>query len=464
MKKESSVILGKVKRPNKDCSLQPVILADATIQERKEKILSRMKNENLDCIVVYADIEHGTNFEYLVGFVPRFEEALLVLHQNGKAYLVLGNENLNKVRYSRIEAEAVHAPHFSLPNQPMENTENLTSILSKTGIQECKKVGLIGWKLFTSNVEDNTYLFDIPYYIVEAIKELTHGNEICNACSVFIGAEGARVTNNADEIAHYEFGASLASDCVLDALDAVAIGVSELELGNCLNRYGQRNPVITIAATGERFEKAYLYPKNKLVELGDKMALTVGYKGGLSSRSAYVVNDTEDLPNGVKDYLDVVVKPYYRAICVWLENVKCGMSGSEMYELIENVLPKAQYHWHLCPGHLVADEEWLSSPIYENSDEVLKSGMLLQTDIIPSIPGYGGVSVESTICLADKKLRDEISDKAPELWKRIQSRRKYICEELNIDLSDDVLPMCSTVAYLRPYLLNHSMAMKRLHD
>lgn len=49
---------------------------------------------------MYADKEHGGNFEYLTGFIPRFEEALLVLHREGEAVLVLGNENLKLAAFA----------------------------------------------------------------------------------------------------------------------------------------------------------------------------------------------------------------------------------------------------------------------------------------------------------------------------------------------------------------------------
>lgn len=122
-------------------------------------------------------------------------------------------------------------------------------------------------------------------------------------------------------------------------------------------------------------------------------------------------------------------------------------------------MPKDQYHWHLCPGHLTADEEWLASPIYENSQEVIESGMLFQIDIIPSVAGYAGTSCECSVALADEHLRENIKNTAPQFWQRIQARRKYIIEELNISLHPDILPMSSTVAYLRPYLLNKDKAM-----
>ena len=43
-----------------------------------------------------------------------------------------------------------------------------------------------------------------------------------------------RTINEPDEIAHYEFGASLASDCMLDALNTLQEGVTEMEIGDIL--------------------------------------------------------------------------------------------------------------------------------------------------------------------------------------------------------------------------------------
>ncbi len=303
-------------------------------------------------------------------------------------------------------------------------------------------------------------MFDVPSYIVDRIRLLAgESGEVFNAAYIFIGNKGVRCRNNVNELEHYEFGAALASDCMLKAMNRLEVGVSEMELGDTLNAYGQKNSVVTIAASGKRFSKANLYPTENTVKVGDPISLTIGYKGGLSSRAGYAAEQSFQLPVEVRDYVDVVVKPYFCAYAVWLEQIHCGMKGDELYQLIENVLPKAEYHWSLCPGHLTADEEWMSSPVYDGSEEILESGMLFQIDIIPSVNGYGGTSSESTVALADAALREEIKEKAPLLWKRIEERRNYIESELHILLHPDVLPMCSTVAYLRPLLLSKNMAM-----
>ena len=114
-----AVKLKEIPEPIISKAEKPVMLSDETMQERKAKLLAKMQSEKLDVMLIYGDLEHGSNFEYLTGFLPRFEEALLVVHKNGTAYLLLGNENLNKAGISRIKAKAVHLPYFSFPNHPI---------------------------------------------------------------------------------------------------------------------------------------------------------------------------------------------------------------------------------------------------------------------------------------------------------------------------------------------------------
>lgn len=456
----TDVIYEKVKEPKKDCSL-PVLLSDETMLSRKEKVLKKMEQEGLEKLIVYGDVEHSGNFSYLVGFFTRFEEALLVLDRNGEMVLMLGNENLNKCSKARFESTAVHVSLFSLPNQPNRNDKNFKELLEEAGICAGARIGLVGWKNFTSLAEDNRNLYDLPSYIVDALKDIIKDDALLsNQTKLFIGENGVRTTNNANEIAHYEYGASLASDGVLDAMNLLDVDVTELELGDKLQRYGQHTNVVTIASSGERFVKANMFPTENKVEKGDAISLTVGYAGGSSSRAGYAVSAKEELPELARGYLEELAMPYYAAYVSWLENIRIGMKGYELFDMIDKVLPRKDYHWYLCPGHLTAEEEWMSSPIYEGSLEVLKSGMIFQIDIIPFKEGMAGVSAESTVVLADPELRDQIRTQYPEMWDRMKRRAEYLKEELNINLSDDILPMCSTVAYLRPYMLNKQYALK----
>lgn len=451
--------LKEVEAPKPEEGLIPVMLSDETMQNRKARLLENMQKDGFDAVVVYADLEHGSNFEYLCGFLPRFEEALLILHANGKAFMVLENENLNKAGKARIEAVPIHMPHFSLPNQPMQTEKSVAQILASCELEDAEKIGLIGWKNFTSHVEDNHLLFDLPYFLVEALKTVCGKAQFTNAAYLLIGENGVRTTNNANEFAHYEYGAALAGNCILKTMDRLKVGKTEMEMAETLAADGQRHSVVTIMATGARFEKANLYPGNKQIQCGDKISITTGFKGGLQSRAGYAVECAEQLPEKEQDYLKAVAIPYFQAVKTWLETIKIGINGNDLYEAVETVLPKEEYGWTLNPGHLCADEEWMSSPIYPQSEETLQSGMLFQIDIIPSVNGYGGVSCESGILLADEQLRKAIAKEYPAVWERIVKRRAYMQEVLGIRIQEDVLPTSMATAYLRPYLLKKEMAL-----
>ncbi|MDO4276958.1 MAG: aminopeptidase P family N-terminal domain-containing protein [Eubacteriales bacterium] len=196
--KKFEVLYEKTVPPGPTPADTPVDLTEETMTEHRMKILMRMEQENLDVLLVYADREHGANYGYLTGFEPRFEESILILHKDGQAYLMLGNEMLRMAEYSRIPAKAVHTPHFSLPNQPMETELNFTRLLQKAGIKRNMQVGIAGWKLFTGRLENNETMFDVPSFIVESAREIVDGEgRIRNATGLFIHPEnGARIQIN----------------------------------------------------------------------------------------------------------------------------------------------------------------------------------------------------------------------------------------------------------------------------
>ncbi|GIN58344.1 hypothetical protein J8TS2_26630 [Lederbergia ruris] len=457
--------LTQVTPPKIHTNIQSVILTDETFAKRRENFLKKMKKHQIDTAIIYADREHGANFEYFTGFIPRFEEACLVLHDNGECYLLLGNENLKLVHKSRIKAEAIHIPYFSLPNQPMVNEKGFAQYFKEANISPDSRIGLIGWKLFTGTVYENSDLFDIPYYFVDEMKKyVAKQGKVMNFSPALLSPiDGIRTVNNANEVAHYEYGASLAGIGLYQALQNIEIGKSEKEIAALLAMDGQPNTVTTITATGDRFTNAIIYPRDKEIQFQDHFTLTVGYKGGLSSRVGYIVEEPGQLPNEQTNYIERLAKPYFTAYATWLETIKIGLIGKEMYTRIENTFPKKDYGWWLNPGHFTGDEEWLSSPFTEDSSAVVKSGQLFQVDIIPSVSGYAGASCEEPIAIADDALRSELKNSYPEVWNRMQTRRKYIKEVLNINIADEVLPLSDTVAFYTPLLLNKTLAFNKKH-
>lgn len=446
--------------PTKDNSGKPIILSDATFAQRKDKVLQLMRKYDFSSLMIYADKEHGSNFEYLTGFIPRFEEAIQVINQDGTSTLILGNENYNKTSMARTQSEGILCPFFSLPNQPMDFTKTFADYLKDIKVDDSKRIGLVDWKLLSNDMNNFHNHHSVPAFIVDGVHEVFGYDKVVNATQLYMHPkEGARVTNNAEEIARYEYGASLASDAVLEAMNQLTIGQSELEAGNRLNRDGQYPSVVTIAAFGDRFKGANIYPTDNTLDDGDKVALTVAYKGGLSSRSGYAVKDESQLAERDSGYLEEVVYPYFQAYKWWLDNLNIGTKGGDFYQAFSEFYPQTTYGWNLCPGHLVADEEWLSSPFYKDSDATIQSGYIFQLDFIPSQANHNGVSAESTIAVADAALREEIKIKQPELWSRISKRKDYLKEALGLALPEHLLPLASTFAYYRPFLLDKKTAI-----
>lgn len=457
-----NIVLTQTPPPPRFDSYRPVNLTGKTMEEHRRKVLLKMEEARLDALVLYADREHGSNFAYLTGFEPRFEEAALVLHRDGQCFLLLGNENLKMAQHSRIQALPLHVPHFSLPCQPMETEFTLPQLLGQAGLGDFMRIGCVGWKYFTARGEEQGQLFDLPAFLLDALRQITPHGALVPAAGIFLHpADGLRTRVNANEIAHYEYGAGLASHCVGQVLDTVAPGKTERELAALLSPDGQPVNVTTICATGDRFTDAVVFPRDKRVTLGDKFSVTLGLRGGLTSRAAYVAKTEQDLPLPQRDYLTRVAIPYYRAAVTWFETVGIGVTGGELYDAIARVLPKEEYHWVLNPGHYTGDDEWVTSPFFPSSPAVLGSGMLLQMDILPGIPGYGGANAEDGVALCDQALREELQRDYPETFRRMQARRRYMQQVLGIRLKEEVLPMSDLCGYLRPYLLDRDRALQK---
>jgi hypothetical protein len=86
--------------------------------------------------------------------------------------------------------------------------------------------------------------------------------------------------------------------------------------------------------------------------------------------------------------------------------------------------------------------------------------MALQVDIIPATgTPYFTTNIEDGIALADETLRADIARGFPEMWQRIEERRRFMRDHLGIDLHPDVLPFSNIPAYLPPFLLSPDRVM-----
>ena len=419
------------------------------------KTIERMRREKLDCLAIYADREHFGNFRYLTKFEPRFEEALLVLHADGQAYALLGNECANLYRLSPYPLTPVLCQPFSLPNQTMDAFESMERCLGEAGLKQGMRVGAVGWKLL-KKAEG----YSLPEFIVRALIGVVGSREnILDATAIFINEDdGLRIINTADEIAAYEYGAALAGADVRDAVNEMQVGMRECEVATRLVTQGRVLSCHPIVAFGKNAFTGLVSPTDQRLQYADAVSISVGLVGGLTCRGGYAVKDAKDLGAEGKIFFEDFARQYFAAAASWYESIAIGVKGGDLFALIEDIIPRSEYGWTLNPGHLIADEEWLCSPIYENSRATFKSGMLVQMDIIPNRDGIVSPNMEDGICIADEQLQAELRDRYPCVYARMVARREYMEKNLHISMKKEILPMSNYAAVYRPLMLDRERA------
>ncbi len=444
-------------------SVQPVIPA-ATYQARIEAALERAARAGYDALIVYGDREHCANVAHLTGYDPRFEETLLILQAGSKPILLLGNEGMSYSAVSPVDLERVLYQTFSLLGQPRGDSPMLRDILFEAGLRRGMLLGLVGWKSFDAReAADPARALEIPTFIVDALAEVVGERGLLhNANDLFMNpADGLRAINDVDQLAYFEFAASYSSGAVRDLIFGLQAGMSELEAVVLMGMTGLPQSCHLMFSSGERASLGLASPSLRRMQIGDPTFVAYGIWGALNARGGWLARDENDLPEDVRDYVDKLVAPYFRAIVDWYEAVGIGVTGGELQAIIERHLADPFFGIGLNPGHLIGLDEWLHSPIYAGSEIELRSGMALQVDVIPATHSpYHTSNIEDGIALADFDLRRAFWQKYPAAWDRIQKRRNFMRNALGIRLKPEVLPFSNIPAYLPPFWLSPGRAMR----
>jgi hypothetical protein len=155
-----------------------------------------------------------------------------------------------------------------------------------------------------------------------------------------------------------------------------------------------------------------------------------------------------------------LVGPYVEAVGEWYSTLGLGVTGGALQEVIDRRLGDPFFGIFLNPGHLLALDEWVSSPVWRGSSVPLRSGMVMQVDIIPATgTEHFTTNIEDGIAIADEALRDQLATRFPDAWQRIQARRAFMDTALGIRLAPEVLPLSDMPAYLPPFLLRPDHVM-----
>lgn len=431
-------------------------LAREVYQQRLDSLLRARRASGLDALVIYADREHAANLSWLTDFDPRFEEALLILNHGEVPTLLVGPENLGRARRARIDVEVRLYPPFGLMGQDRSQTPDLEEVLSSAGVHSGHRVGVLGWKYFgvDETPRPDTW-FETPSFIIDTLRRIVgKDGKVVNANALLMDpSTGLRAVNEVDQLAQFEFGAVMASEAIKTLLDHLRPGVTEFQIVQAMGLGILPHSCHTMLSTGDRLS-GLDSPSDKVIERGDPLTTAIGYLGGLSSRVGWVAEDASELPGDAADYVERLAKPYFACAVEWYETIGIGVTGGAIDALVRRHLADPFFNLILNPGHLIHLDEWMNTPIYRGSTEALRSGQAIQCDIIPAVGApYYSANIEDGIALLDEHHRDELRDRHPNVWGRVQDRRAFMRDVLGINLKPEVMPLSNLASALPPFLL-----------
>ena len=424
---------------------------------RLERLRERSDARGYERLVVYADREHSTNLAYLTGFDPRFEEAVLVVGPTGEPAILVGNECFGMAGAAPLPMRRHLFQDLSLPGQPRARSRPLAEILAGEGVRQGSRIGVVGWKTYASRAT-----IEVPAFLVDELRRLAgpHG-VVENAGDLLIdAADGLRVVNEVEQLAALEWAACQVSDGVRRLLAGLRPGMTEREAVRLLRWDGTPLSCHLMLSAGPRASLGLLSPGDRPIERGDPLTTAFGIWGALTCRAGFVAEDAAELPAGIRDYVERLVGPYFEAVAEWYGALRVGQVGGALQEIVDRHLGDPFFGIFLNPGHQIQLDEWVNSPIAPGSTIELRSGMALQVDIIPATgTRYFTTNIEDGIALADASLRATFAEGYPDAWARIQARRRFMADQLGIELHPDVLPFSNLAALLPPFHLRPDRAM-----
>ena len=449
----SSIHLKEVPLPHFGLCEELVEIPAHQFELRFQHTLQKMKEQHLDFLLVFADREHSANLTFLTNLDPRFEEALLLFHKNGKRKLLLGNECMGYTGICPIPMEYELYQEFSLMGQDRSLSRKLSDILIDFGITTGANVGCSYYKY---NVND-TFVLDIPAYLADLLRELTGRRElVSNASSIFMDSEtGLRHHTCLEELVRFEWASTRTSISIKNLLQQLSPGVREYELAKNFVSDGLPYSCHPMVSSGKKASMGLSSPSANRVALKDPFTSAFGIWGALTARAGMVAENASQLDKTVSEFYEAYWKGYFKTVVTWYESIGIDVSAGDVTDKVEAARDQSVFDFAVNTGHTLHLDEWVNSPFYRGSTIKLYSGMALQMDIIPvSKKEFVCANMEDGIVLANEALRKEWAARFPASWKRIEQRRSFMINEIGIQIKPEVLPLSNMPAYYTPYLLS----------
>ncbi len=424
-------------------------------EARLAAVRAAMSARGLECLVVYGDREHAANMQWLTGFDPRFEEAVLIVRQDD-ALLLAGNECLPYTRISPlVQAGLVRAGHcatLSLPSQP-RGGRRLAEWLGDT-VPPGAKTGAAGWKYFgPDEVDEPETTLDIPAFLADPLRQIA--GSVVNATDLFQHpGYGLRATVDAAEIARLEFANHMAASALKRMVFGFREGMTDFAAFEAAHVGGLPPGCHPTFATGGRADQGLSGPTGQRLRRGNPVSFNICHWRANICRAGWLAHGHEDLPVAARDYFQVFAGPYVQAMSQWCALMRPGVLGGEVWSAMRHALPFELFGVTLNPGHLIGLDEWVSSPIAEGSALPLRSGMAMQSDVIPGHAAYGSTRMEDGYVIADAALRADLVAQFPDVAARCARRQGFMRTVIGMEVPETLLPLADTCGIVAPYLFD----------
>ena len=434
-------------------------------ENRLKRFKKDLRDNDFSSAVIYADREHFANMHYLSNFDPRFEEALLIINaEDDDNILITGPENQGYSNISKIKLNRINYPTLGLLSQDRSKKLDIFEILKKNIKNQNKKIGLVGWKYFTKEeFDDPKHIFDLPHYIIVNINKIFNDfSKLINITSWFNNPNnGYRAINEIDELAYMEYSSCHTSNSIKNVLKNIKEDISEFEAASYYKPIGIPLSCHMMFSTGDRVKLGLSSPSSKIIKLGDPYATAYGVWGALNCRVGWIAKNEKDLPSYSRDYFEKLIIPYCSAVKDWYENISLDSDGGLIFNKVMKKIGDPFFGVELNPGHLIHKDEWLSSPIFKNSDIKFRSRQAIQMDIIPATnSNYFSTNLEDGIFILNKNDKKIFNDKYPQAMERIELRREFMINKLGINLQPEIMPLSNIPAVLSPFILNFNKVVE----
>lgn len=435
-------------------------------EERVANLWAMPQVEEYSTIVIYGDREHYSNLYYFTGYDPRWEESLLILSRDKKPQLLVGNEGIGYVKKVLLDVDIIFYQSFSLMGQPNDRSKKLSDIFKEYGFSKDGKIGIIGFKMYEEDKFSlNSFITDIPHYIVETLAEVVGRERMRNAVDLMADCVyGLKHHISAKEIVMFEAAGTKISRGVYQCLSVLKPGMSEMEASTYCGFDGSPANMHPNINFGDFHVSLGLNSPTDTERLAYGQSIGVGYglRGSLVHKCGMYLRNKEDLPKGKEHYIEKFLMPYFNNVAAWYEMLKIGTSFGDIYEMVDSELGLKKYGCGLNPGHLTNTDEWTNSPFQKGNSVKVRSGMAIQCDYtVTWQEPFMSAHIEDGLAIADEKLQEEVKKLSPKCYERVLARKQWIEENLNIKLSQEVMPFSDLTCICFPYMADTSIVLAR---